>query len=215
MPAMPLAHALEVNALTLDAADGAMLRATWSFAPALVGEEAVRDLAERWFAALAALVRHSEQPGAGGRSPSDLPLLALTQGEIERVEREHPQIEEMLPLSPLQEGLLFHALYDVAVARTSIRCNWSLAFAGPLDSDLAAGIGAALLDRHASLRACFQHEGLGGPVQVIVPRVALPWRSLDLSSLAAEDREQRLAKFWRRTAANVLILARRRCCGLR
>ena len=51
-------------------------------------------------------------PGAGGRSPSDLPLVSLSQGEIERLEGEYPQIEDMLPLSPLQEGLLFHALYD-------------------------------------------------------------------------------------------------------
>ena len=111
-PGMPLAHVLEVNALTFDAAGGATLTATWSFAPALIGEEAVRDLAERWFAALAALVRHTEQPGAGGRSPSDLPLVALTQAEIERLERGYAQIEDILPLAPLQEGLLFHALYD-------------------------------------------------------------------------------------------------------
>ena len=49
----------------------ATLTATWTFAPALLSEEAVRDLAERWFGALAALVRHTEQAGAGGRSPSD------------------------------------------------------------------------------------------------------------------------------------------------
>jgi non-ribosomal peptide synthase protein (TIGR01720 family) len=86
-PAMPLTHALEVNALALDGADGATLTAIWSFAPALVAEEAVRDLAESWFAALTALVHHTEQAGAGGRSPSDLPLLTLTQDEIERLER--------------------------------------------------------------------------------------------------------------------------------
>ena len=53
----------------------------------------------------------------------------------------------------------------------------------------------ALLDRHSSLRACFQHEGLSRPVQVIVPRVEVPWRSLDLSLLDASDRAQRLAAF--------------------
>jgi non-ribosomal peptide synthase protein (TIGR01720 family) len=86
-PAMPLTHALEVNAVALDGADGATLTAIWSFAPALVAEEAVRDLAESWFAALTALVHHTEHAGAGGRSPSDLPLLTLTQDEIERLER--------------------------------------------------------------------------------------------------------------------------------
>ena len=62
--------------------------------------------------ALEALVRHAAQPGAGGRTPSDLPLVSLSQAEIERLEQRYPQIEDILPLSPLQEGLLFHALYD-------------------------------------------------------------------------------------------------------
>jgi non-ribosomal peptide synthase protein (TIGR01720 family) len=110
--AMALAHCLEVNALTLDGAGGAELTAHWSWAPALVTEAEVRDLAQRWFEALEKLVRHAAAAGAGGRSPSDLPLVALTQGEIERLERHYPRIEDVLPLSPLQEGLLFHALYD-------------------------------------------------------------------------------------------------------
>ena len=54
------------------------------------------------------------QPGAGGRTPSDLALVDLTQGEIERLESHYGRIEDILPLSPLQEGLLFHALYDAA-----------------------------------------------------------------------------------------------------
>ena len=110
--ATPLAHAVEVNALTLDGADGPTLSATWSWAPALLSDAAVGDLARGWFRALEALVRHAAQPGAGGRTPCDLPLVSLTQDEIEGLERRYPQIEDVLPLSPLQEGLLFHALYD-------------------------------------------------------------------------------------------------------
>ena len=86
-PAMPLAHAIDVSAITLDHPAGAELSATWSFAPALVEEAAVRDLAQRWFQALEALVRHAEAPDAGGRTPSDLPLVTLSQAEIERLER--------------------------------------------------------------------------------------------------------------------------------
>jgi non-ribosomal peptide synthase protein (TIGR01720 family) len=84
---MPLAHAVEVNALTLDEAEGPRLRANWTWAPALLDEAAVSDLARSWFAALEAMVRHVAQPGAGGRTPSDVPLVTLTQGELERLER--------------------------------------------------------------------------------------------------------------------------------
>ena len=154
-PAMPLAHCIEVNALTLDGADGATLTATWSWAPALLSEEEVRDLAQGWFRALEALVRHAEQPGAGGRSPCDLPLLALSQAEIERLESKYPQIEDMLPLSPLQEGLLFHALYD-AQAPDVYMVQLVLALQGALDGDALQAAVQALMERHASLRAGFR-----------------------------------------------------------
>ena len=189
---MALAHCIEVNALTLDEASGAQLVAHWSWAPALVTEQQVRDLAQGWFAALEALVRHAERPGVGGRSPSDLPLVSLSQGEIERLERQYAPIEDVLPLSPLQEGLLFHALYD-AQAADVYTVQLELGLEGSLDSEgLEAAVGA-LLARHASLRAVFVHEGLSRPVQLIVPRVEACWRRLDLSLLDEARREERLA----------------------
>ena len=190
-PAMPLLHALEVNAVALEGAEGVALTAMWNFAPALVGEEAVRDLAERWFAVLTALVRHCEQAGAGGRSPSDLPLLKLNQDEIESLERGHPQIEDILPLTPLQEGLLFHALYDEQQPDV-YTVQLELGLDGALDGGALRAAAQALLDRHLSLRASFRHEGLSRPVQVIVPQLAVPWQQLDLSSLDASERAQRL-----------------------
>ena len=38
-PALALAHAVEINALTLDGADGPSLSATWTWAPALLSED--------------------------------------------------------------------------------------------------------------------------------------------------------------------------------
>src|SRR5262249_396190 len=56
-PAMPLAHALEVNALTLDDAEGARLTAHWTWASALLSEAGVGELGERRLAAPEALAR--------------------------------------------------------------------------------------------------------------------------------------------------------------
>ena len=191
-PTLPLAHCIEVNAFTADGGDGATLAATWTWAPALFSPEEVSDLAAGWFAALAALVRHVEQPGAGGRSPCDLPLLALSQAEIERLESRHPQLEDLLALSPLQEGLLFHARYD-AQAPDVYTVQLVLALEGALDSAALETAAQALIERHASLRAGFEHESLLRPVQVIVAGARAPWRSLDLSLLDEAEREHRLA----------------------
>src|SRR5262245_30087161 len=189
---MPLAHCIEVNALTLEEAEGAKLTAHWSWAPALVTRGQVQDLAERWFGALEALVRHTEAAGAGGRSPSDLPLVSLSQAEIEGLEREYPQLEDVLPLSPLQEGRLFHALYD-APAPGVYTVRLGLGLEGRLGGGALEAAVAALLARHASLRAGFRHETLSRPVQVILPKVIPRWRRIDLSLLDEGSRAERLA----------------------
>jgi non-ribosomal peptide synthase protein (TIGR01720 family) len=160
-PAMALAHAIEVNAFTMDGADGPTLRATWTWASALLSEAQAHDLAHSWYRALEALVRHAEQPGAGGRSPCDLPLLRLSQDEIERIESKYPQLQEILPLSPLQEGLLFHSLYD-ARAPDVYTVQLVVALAGPVDSAALHRAAYALIERHASLRAGFEQTNLTG-----------------------------------------------------
>src|SRR5262249_2151357 len=159
---MPLAHVVEVNALTLDGADGATLSATWSFAPSLLNVEDVRDLAQGWFGVLEALVRHVRQPGAGGRTPSDLALVALSQDEIELLEQRYGQIEDILPLSPLQEGLLFLARYECEEPDV-YTVQLELSLDGPLDRDALEAAVQALVARHANLRAAFCHEQLSRP----------------------------------------------------
>ncbi len=54
---------------------------------------------------------HARQPHAGGHTPADFPLLSLDQAEINELETAGP-IADVLPLTPLQQGMLFHAAYD-------------------------------------------------------------------------------------------------------
>ncbi len=97
-------------------------------------------------------------------------------------------IEDVLPLAPLQRGLLFHAQLgdrDLDVYTAQVRLD----LAGPLNAGRLAAAAAALLRRHASLRAGFRVLASGEPVQVISREVTLPWRETDLSG--AGDQEAR------------------------
>ncbi|MFI5800202.1 amino acid adenylation domain-containing protein [Streptomyces sp. NPDC051677] len=80
-PALPVAHGLEITAMATD--EG--LRATWSWAPGIWSEDEVRALADLWCEALTAL---GHTTAAGGHTPSDLPLVALSQAEIDELEAE-------------------------------------------------------------------------------------------------------------------------------
>src|SRR5690606_5096346 len=178
--AMPLAHAVSLDAQVIDGEDGLRLVADWTFAPALVAPQAVEELAEGWFAALAALVRHAAMPGAGGRTPSDVLLSGLSQAEVSGLEREVLGLADVWPLTPLQEGLLFHALYDGA-GPDVYTVQLVLELEGRLDAAALKKAAERLVERHANLRAAFRHRGLSRPVAVVVDGARPQWQEIDLT----------------------------------
>ncbi|MFJ4106925.1 non-ribosomal peptide synthetase [Oerskovia enterophila] len=98
-----------------------------------------------------------------------------------------PTIAEVLPLAPLQEGLLFHAVsedtgLDVYTMQSTYR------FPGGVDEQAMQRACESLLRRHAVLRAGFAHERFARPVQFVPTAVTLPWRVQDLDRLAPDER---------------------------
>jgi amino acid adenylation domain-containing protein/non-ribosomal peptide synthase protein (TIGR01720 family) len=77
-----LAHAVEVDAVAVDHGQGLVLEVTWSWAGALLAEHQVTELAHAWTAALGGISSHVAA-GGGGRTPSDVSLLNLTQEELD------------------------------------------------------------------------------------------------------------------------------------
>jgi hypothetical protein len=137
-----------------------------------------------WQRCLEALV-HVELPDAGGHTPSDFPLTRLSQAQVDQLEVACPGLEDILPLAPLQEGLLFHALHD-DVGQDVYNVQMVMRFEGDLDASRLRCAAEALLQRHANLRVAIHHEGVARPVQVIAHQVELPWRERDLSTLEPE-----------------------------
>ncbi|MEU5106527.1 MULTISPECIES: amino acid adenylation domain-containing protein [unclassified Streptomyces] len=96
--------------------------------------------------------------------------------------------QDVLPLTPLQEGLLFHAVYEQQAELDVYAVQLVLDLEGPLDTGRLKAAAAALLQRHPNLRAAFRYRGNGDPVQLIPRAVEVPWTETDLRSLAPEER---------------------------
>ncbi|ALN64398.1 non-ribosomal peptide synthase TIGR01720 domain protein [Lysobacter antibioticus] len=205
--ARPLAHALDLNASTEDGAEGPVLCAGWSWAGELFEEDAIRDLAETWFAVLRRIAETVADTERHLLTPSDVPLTALDQAQIETIEAAQPPLLDLLPLSPLQHGFLFHAVYDqdagtpTAAASDSYVVQMAFTLEGALDVAALRRAAQALLQRHPNLRAAFVHQDLAAPVQAIPRDAVLPWRSIalegsadsraaELEGLLREDRAQ-------------------------
>lgn len=181
--ALALMHPLEVNAVARDGADGPELVASWTWARALLDEESVRRLGALWFAALQDVVRAASS-GDGGHTPSDFPLVALTAAQVEGLDGRYPGLQDVLPLTLLQQGFRYHA---EAAADDPYVVQTVIDFEGALDEDRFAGAVAALMSRREALRARFVADGLDAPVQVIAAPGPVPFRRADVR--AADDPE--------------------------
>ena len=104
---MPLMHTVELNAATVDTEVGPHLHANWTWAPSAVDRAQVSRLSRLWFEALAGICAHVRR-GGGGLTPSDIAPARLSQQQIDELQRQY-RIADVLPLTPLQQGLLFHA----------------------------------------------------------------------------------------------------------
>ncbi|WIX90621.1 non-ribosomal peptide synthetase [Amycolatopsis sp. DG1A-15b] len=152
-----------------------------------------RDILERRTPAAIAEQVVVREPGAGVVAVADGPLVELTGDELRELAPEGGRIEDVLPLSALQQGLLFHSEFDPdGVDVYTVQATADLA--GPLDVEALREACAALLRRYATLRAYFRHRRGGDAVQLIAAGVGLPWTELDLSTLPAAEREERLGR---------------------
>src|SRR5882757_7806744 len=103
------------------------------------------------------------------------------------------EIEDILPLTPLQTGFLFHAVYDETESDVYID-QVMLTLEGPCDGSVMRVAATALLARHANLRVSFQHEDLEDPLQVVMREVALPWTEVDISDQGEEEQAATLER---------------------
>ncbi|MEA2692036.1 MAG: hypothetical protein QOJ16_1423, partial [Acidobacteriota bacterium] len=103
------------------------------------------------------------------------------------------KLEDVYPLSPLQEGILFHSLYapESGVYVEQLSC----ALVGPLDAAAFARAWERVIERHAVLRTAFVWKSQKRPLQAVQRKVALPLLSEDWSHLASGEREARFRGF--------------------
>ncbi|NGO69420.1 non-ribosomal peptide synthetase [Streptomyces boncukensis] len=193
-PRMPALAELDINAAVTDTAQGPRLSARFAAPEGVLAPEAVHELADLWCQALGALARHTGRAGAGGLTPSDVPLAAVTQADIDGWERRHPGLAEIWPTSPVQSGILFHSQLPGTVpggdSFDTYQEQYTLHLFGPVDAERMRAAGQAVLDRHAALRTAFVPDADGRLVQLVIDGLRLPYACTDLGHLAGEAQDE-------------------------
>ncbi|WP_301128295.1 non-ribosomal peptide synthetase, partial [Streptomyces cacaoi] len=162
----------------------------WSYSSGLHRRETVERLAADLAAELAGFLRHCAEDGAGGRTPSDFPLVALGQDEVDRLAGDGQGVADIYPLTALQAGMVFHALAEPDSA--AYREQFSFVVDGVQDPGALADAWQRVLDRSDSLRVRVAWEGVSEPVQIVTTGAAQPVTLLDWSDRSTPAQQEAL-----------------------
>jgi amino acid adenylation domain-containing protein len=100
------------------------------------------------------------------------------------------QIESIYPLSPMQQGMLFHTLQAPESGVYFVQSVFTLC--GRLDIAAFERAWQRVVERHSVLRTLFKWENGKNPLQVVCKSVTLPWTNCDWRSLTPTEQQEHL-----------------------
>ncbi|NWF10781.1 non-ribosomal peptide synthetase [Pseudomonas salomonii] len=194
-PQAPLANWLTVEGQVY----GGELALQWGFSREMFEVATVQRLADDFQQELLALIAHCVDPKQGGLTPADVTLAHLTQPQLDELALPARDVQDLYPLSPMQQGMLFHSLYQQG--EDDIYVSQLRADVHGLDVAVFQRAWAQVLARHDMLRTGFVwQDDQGQALQVVYRQVSLPFTEFDwrgrqelpaaLDSLAAEHHRE-------------------------
>ncbi len=119
-------------------------------------------------------------------------------------------VQDIYPLTPAQQGMLFHCL-EVPDSGAYFE-QYTCVLRGPLSADKFQDAWRQVSERHAALRTAFVWEGVDEPLQIVRQTAPAPWVLLDWSDAPADapvdDLSQRLEAFMTEDRAKGFDLAK-------
>ncbi|HEY6350740.1 MAG TPA: amino acid adenylation domain-containing protein, partial [Candidatus Angelobacter sp.] len=181
-------HLLEING----AITGGHLQLAFAYSRNIHHEETIRTLAAACLGELQALIAHCCS-AEGSFTPSDFPLVRITQKELDRISQGR-KLEDLYPLSPMQEGMLFHTIE--ALGSGIYMSQLCLELEGAWDQVVfLRAAWEQVMKRHGVLRTSFVWEGFTRPLQRVEQAPELPWDNQDWRGLSTGEQRGKLEQY--------------------
>ncbi len=171
---------------------GGRLQMNWRYGKEIHERATVERVAEEYMASLGRMVEQGRAGEGVEYGVGDFELAEMSEAEVRAVAGSRRDIEDIYPLSPMQQGMLYHCL---SVESSSYFGQTSFAIRGELDVKAFAGAWQRVMDRHSMLRTAFDWEHLKNPVQIVSTKVALPLQRYDWRELPPSEEEERIKAF--------------------
>jgi non-ribosomal peptide synthase protein (TIGR01720 family) len=183
-------HLIEIDAYIKDG----RLQVEWTYSRNVHGQRSMAQVAGSFIHQLSTLVEHCASRIESEHTPSDFPLVKLSERQLERLQKAYGRIYDIYPLSPIQQGMLFHSLFEPSDGTylTQFVCELT----GNLNKEAFRAAWQQVMNSHSSLQACFEAEIVSDePVQVIGDSVDLSFHCEDWSGATDVERKHSLREF--------------------
>ncbi|MCE0460111.1 non-ribosomal peptide synthetase [Pseudomonas uvaldensis] len=191
-PDSPLPNELSVDSQV----SGGELVLRWTFSGERHDRQAIAALADAYLDQLHALIAHCLTDEAGGLTPSDFPLAKLTQEQLDSLPVPTAQIEDVYPLTPMQEGMLLHTLLEPGTGLYYMQDRYRID--SDLDPQRFAQAWQAVVARHEALRASFCWNVGEDMLQIIHKPGNTPVDYLDWREVPEDQQEEKLQTLLKR-----------------
>ncbi|MFG0865781.1 non-ribosomal peptide synthetase [Pseudomonas sp. FYR_7] len=185
-PDAPLPNWLSVDGQVY----GGALQLRWTFSNERYEPHTIATLANAYRQELITLIDHCLADGQGSYTPSDFPLAHLTQAQIDALPVPANLIEDVYPLTPMQEGMLLHTLLEPGTGLYYMQDRYRINSA--LDPQRFALAWQQVVARHEALRASFSWNSGEAMLQIIHKPGQLAMDYQDWRDLDDADQEARL-----------------------
>jgi amino acid adenylation domain-containing protein/non-ribosomal peptide synthase protein (TIGR01720 family) len=193
------AYLLEINAHIA----GGRLHFSFAYNRNIHREETIQRLAADCLAELQALIAHC-CAAESSFTPSDFPLARLTQQELDRISQGR-KLEDVYPLSPMQEGILFHT---IEASNSGVYMHqFCVELEGAWgEVELLRQAWEQVMKRHEVLRTSFVWEGLSRPLQRVEHAPELPWDVKDCRGLSRGEQLNKLNEYLKENRTRSFVL---------
>ncbi len=146
--------------------------------------------AHQTIAELAAFADSHKGRQAALQKRHDPTINLVNHREVNALLADGEPVEDVYPLTPVQEGMLFHSAYSPESELYFEQM--SLTLTGEINSAAFRQAWQELINRHAILRSAFVWENVNEPLQVVRTEAQLPWEEFDWRGISGPEQQGKL-----------------------
>ncbi|MGB0524987.1 MAG: amino acid adenylation domain-containing protein, partial [Flammeovirgaceae bacterium] len=194
--ASPFIPKLELNS----SIGGGQLHMSWAYANTQYHAATIEQLATNYLNNLKTLIAHCQTVEQQQHTPSDFGLQGKVDFQeldsfLDTLENGQPRralLQDIYSLSPMQEGMLFHGLYNTSSTAYTEQLSFDL---HEVDVELLKKSWEYITEHHTVCRTRFFHNALSSPIQCVYRKVEVPFECFDYSNEQADHLSEKIDAF--------------------